>query len=199
VPALSDEKWLAPVPGAPPWVPTIDDEVSVRRLRRAIYAVLVLGVVAFIARGANRPADPQLADASTARIPVPGLTETGIAFVDPSGAIVERCVLSADSPAQQQQGLRGVTELVGYAGVLFRFPAPVQAEVAPPEGAMPLSAAFFDQAGSLIHAADLLPAGPPVGSPLPYSFVLQVPQGGLEAAGVDLGSRLEVRGPCPPP
>ena len=198
MPSLTDEKWLAPVPGAPAWVPTIDDDVAVRRLRRVIYAVLALGLVAFIARGANRPADPELAAASTARVPVAGFTEVGIAFVDPAGAVVERCVLAADTPEQQQRGMGGVAQLVGYAGMLFRFPQPVQTEVAAPQGAMTLSVAFFDQAGSLVHAADLPPTGP-VGSPAPYSFLLQVPQGGLDAAGVALGSRLEVRGPCPPP
>ena len=60
MPVLTPEtrdRLLAP-PGGPRWLPSIDDEVSVRRLWRAIMAVLAAGVVAFLVRGADRPADP---------------------------------------------------------------------------------------------------------------------------------------------
>lgn len=38
----------------------LHEEGGVRRLRRAILALLVAGVLAFLARGADRPSDPAL-------------------------------------------------------------------------------------------------------------------------------------------
>jgi uncharacterized membrane protein (UPF0127 family) len=73
------------------------------------------------------------------------------------------------------------------------------------DAVMPLSVAFFDQAGSLVHAAELPPCPPgsaecpAVAPPVPVSYALEAEQGSLAPLGVVLGSRLEVRGPCPPP
>ena len=40
------------------WVPNIDDERSLDRLRRMVWAVLLAGLLAFVVRGADQPADP---------------------------------------------------------------------------------------------------------------------------------------------
>jgi hypothetical protein len=51
---------LDPPPGAPDWLPSVDRERSLGRLRRGIWVVLALGVAAFLLRGADRPPDPEL-------------------------------------------------------------------------------------------------------------------------------------------
>jgi hypothetical protein len=63
--------------GMPDWLPHVDDERGVRRLRRIIVTVLVLGLLAFVVRGADRPKDPTLGPATTATsapatVPTPG-------------------------------------------------------------------------------------------------------------------------------
>jgi hypothetical protein len=51
---------------APEWLPTIDDLDGMRWLRTAIGVVLVAGLLAFVARGADQPADPVLGPPTTA-------------------------------------------------------------------------------------------------------------------------------------
>ena len=188
----------------PSWVPNIDDEVSVTRLRRSIWLVLALGFLAFIARGADRPDDPAFADAFRPRVPVAGLAEIAVAFVDVAGSVVEHCMLLAETPEQQQRGLTGVSELVGYGGLLYRFPQPTEAPVSAGATTLPLSIAFFDEGGVLVGAGEVppcpvgaptCPAAPPPGAP--FSYALAVEQGTLVPLGVELRVRLELRGACP--
>ena len=189
---------------APAWVPSIDDEASITRLRWGIWAVLALGLLAFVARGADRPDDPAFADAVRPRVPIAGFVEVAIGLIDVAGTVIEHCVLAADTP-EQQAGLAGVNELVGYAGMLLRLPQPASPPVSASGAPSPLSAAFFDQAGVLVGASDVppcpagttpCPAAPAPG--VPFSYALTVPQGSLASLGVELGTRLEVRGACPP-
>lgn len=47
---------------APAWVPDIDDEVAVARLRLAIKVLLALALVGWVVKGADSPADPVVTD-----------------------------------------------------------------------------------------------------------------------------------------
>ena len=51
---------------APDWLPTIDDLDRMRWLRWGIGLVLAAGLVAFVGRGADQPADPVLGPPTTA-------------------------------------------------------------------------------------------------------------------------------------
>lgn len=42
------------------WVPRVDNERSIVWFRRAIWAVFLSGLLAFVVRGADQPADPFL-------------------------------------------------------------------------------------------------------------------------------------------
>src|SRR5262245_34400675 len=57
------------------------------------------------------------------RTPLPGFGEVGVTISDTAGALVEWCLLLADTPATRGQGLMEVTDptLGGYDGMLFRF------------------------------------------------------------------------------
>jgi uncharacterized protein len=76
---------LDPPAGAPGWLPSVDRERSLRWLRLGVLAVLVLGVAAFVVRGANEPADPELGPPAgpapgteaPAPLEVPGPTDAG--------------------------------------------------------------------------------------------------------------------------
>jgi len=192
-------------PWAPSWVPHVDDKAGIARLRWGIWAVLALGVLAFVARGADRPDDPAFADAVRPRVPLPGFVEVAIGLIDITGAAVEHCVLAADTP-EQQAALAGVNDLIGYAGILLRLPQPGLPPVSASGAPSPLSVAFFDQGGVLVGASEVppCPAGTtpcPAASPpgVPFSYALAVPQGSLASMGIaDMRTRLEVRGACPP-
>ena len=51
---LSPPWWVAD------WVPNIDDEHRIEWFRRVLWTVLLAGLLAFVVRGADRPADPFL-------------------------------------------------------------------------------------------------------------------------------------------
>lgn len=50
------------------WLPNVDDERSIRRLRRMVWAVLLAGLLAFVVRGADQPADPFVPSEATEQI-----------------------------------------------------------------------------------------------------------------------------------
>jgi uncharacterized membrane protein (UPF0127 family) len=210
--------WLDAPPSAPAWVPRVGDARSVRRLELAIVVLLVLGVAAFVVRGADRPADPVLG-ASTggppgsaapgeppgiaSRVPLEGFGEIAIEITDPDGEVVGWCVLLAESTEQRRQGLQGVTDLQGYPGMLFRHAEDTNVRYTMRNTPMPLSIAWFDASGALVSQTDMEPCEnvdgcPPYASAAPYRTSLEVPRGDLAALGVAAGSRLDIGGACAP-
>ena len=59
---LSPPWWVAD------WVPNIDDERSIVWFRRVVWTVLLAGLLAFVVRGADRPADPFLPSEHTEQV-----------------------------------------------------------------------------------------------------------------------------------
>jgi uncharacterized membrane protein (UPF0127 family) len=184
-----------------------DDERRVNRLLGwSVGIVLAAGVLSFLAKGADGPANPYFrADAAPTippttlplRSPVPGFGE--VAFRVGSGPL--SCGLLADTPAQRQRGLSGLANLAGHAGILFRYPSALTAIFTGRGIAFPLSMAWFDATGGFIGATDVVPcpnAGncPPSTAPRPFRYALQVPQGGLGALGAGPGAQLVVGAGC---
>jgi hypothetical protein len=64
--------------GLPDWLPNVDDERGVRRLRWIIAVVFAVGVISFVVRGADRPKDPTLGPATTAPITAPPAPGTSV-------------------------------------------------------------------------------------------------------------------------
>ena len=105
------------------------------------------------------------------------------------------CVLTADTPRQQQRGLMHQDDLDGYDGMIFRFPDERERSFWMRNTRIPLSIAFFDTAGRFVSAKDMEPCGdsrdcPTYSSDGPARFALEVPKGGLPALGATEGSRL---------
>lgn len=144
------------------------------------------------------------------RTRIPGFGEVEVRIVPgPDGEPIVLCVLLAETPEQRRQGLTGVTDsdLGGYDGMLFRFPADTTTGFWMRNTPLPLSIAYLDAAGATVDTADMepclddgtdCPTYPPKG---PYRTALEVPQGGLAELGLAPGSdaRLEVVGHCRPP
>jgi uncharacterized membrane protein (UPF0127 family) len=94
-----------------------------------------------------------------------------------------------------------VTDLEGYAGMLFVWDEDVSTQFYMRNTPTPLSIAWFDADGALVSTADMAPClgtddCPLYGAEGPYRFALEVPQGQLPSAGVDEGSVLRVGGDC---
>ena len=180
------------------WAWSVDDRRVVRLLRAAVIVLLVLGGLAFVARGADRPPDPHFV-AAGGNGSVPGFTD--VAFRVDRAAGVARCALLADTEEQRAKGLMGRTDLAGRDAMVFRFPTDTSAGFYMRNTPMPLSLGWFDASGRFLGATDMAPCGdrsgcPTYSPPGPYRQAVEVPQGGLGRLGMVAGSRLEVGGPC---
>jgi hypothetical protein len=183
-----------------------DERREQRLLAWAIVVVFILGLLAFLAKGADQPADPYLKPAVGAlapavtlppRTPVPGFGE--VSFRVASGP--ELCALLAQTSAQQARGLMARTDLAGHVGMLFVFPSDTKQTFYMRNTPMPLSIAWFDGAGRLVSTTDMAPCPDrpnckTYSAARAYRYALEVPQGGLGGIGVGSGSAISVGGGC---
>ncbi len=172
----------------------------------------VLGLVAFMLQGADRPANPSFRVAQTGGGTTPDPTAGGredvfgfgeITYrVDSTGVLfgggsvsAARCALLAETVQQQNQGLMGRTDLGGYDGMLFAFESDTSAEFFMKDTLIPLSIAWFDVQGRFIDATDMDPCGdqpvcPTYGPDASYRYALEVIEGDLPRLGIGPGTRL---------
>jgi uncharacterized protein len=127
--------------------------------------------------------------------------EVAIAIVDENGDVTGWCVLLAQTGRQRQRGLMEVTDLGGYAGMLFVFGSETESSFYMRNTPMPLSIAWFDNEGEFVSATDMEPCADRLGCPTypsgaPARFALEVSQGELETLGIGDGSSLRVGGSC---
>ena len=127
--------------------------------------------------------------------------EVAIAITGPDGDVAGWCVLLAATSEQRQRGLMEVTDLDGYAGMLFVWDADVSSSFYMRNTPTPLSIGWFEADGDLVSTEDMDPCGDVDGCPTyapggRYRFALEVPQHSLDDVGVAAGSTLAVGGPC---
>lgn len=175
----------------------------------SIVLVLLAGIGAFMAVGANGPPDPRLGAPGPAP-EVAGLLDFGeIAFrVTPTRgtglpATTERCALLADTEMERQKGLMGRSDLGPYDAMIFRFDTDTSGTFYMRNVPMALSIAWFDASGRFVSSADMAPCPDQEGCPQyppagPYRFALEVQKGGLEPLGVAADSVLSLGGACSP-
>lgn len=149
------------------------------------------------ARGAGLDEPPGAPD----RTPLPGFGETAAALVAPDGTVTPLCLLLALAQEQRNRGLMEVTDLGGYAGMLFAWDQDTSSSFYMRNTPMPLTIGWFDAEGVLVSTADMEPCDDADGCPLysaagPYRFAVEVPQGELDRLGVVEGTRLRVGGAC---
>lgn len=165
-------------------------------------AVLAGGAAAARGSGLAEPAGP--AD----RVPLATFDaddvtfdEVAAAITGPDGEVTGWCVLLAASPAERGRGLMEVTDLGGYAGMLFVWDDDTSSSFYMRNTPTPLSIAWFDADGDLVSTADMDPCAdvddcPTYGAAGSYRFALEVPQGSPAADAVTEGSTLAAGGPC---
>lgn len=151
------------------------------------------------ARGAglSRPPGP------TARRGLSGTGEVAASVTAADGRVRACCLLVAASEGTRARGLMAVTDLGGYAGMVFVWDGDTASGFWMRDTPMPLSIAFFDAEGRFVASADMSPCGdvpdcPVYPSPGTYRFAVEVPRGELGRLGVGPGSRLRLGGACAP-
>ncbi len=125
------------------------------------------------------------------RTPIAGFGQVAATITAADGTECEVCLLAAEDDAQRARGLMEVTdpELGGYDGMLFIYPGPKDGAFWMRNTPMPLSIAYFDQDGALISTVDMTPCEDSPNCPgyppdSPFTYALEVPQGGLDELGV---------------
>ncbi len=102
------------------------------------------------------------------------------------GALVS--VEVVDSPQERAQGLMGRASLPTNSGMLFVYPDEGIRSFWMKNTPLPLSIAFFDQQGRVVHITDLVPFDTtPKASDLPAMYALEMTQGWFAAHNVQVG------------
>ncbi|HAO75963.1 DUF192 domain-containing protein [Stutzerimonas stutzeri] len=97
----------------------------------------------------------------------------------------------AQTVAQRERGLMGRRELAADSGMLFRFDEVRRHCLWMKDTPLPLSAAFFDEAGLLVDVIDLEPFNTEIRcSKRSARYALEMNQGWFDERGVELGARL---------
>ena len=109
----------------------------------------------------------------------------------------ERCLLLAQTPEERARGLMEVTDLQGYPGMLFVFPAESEGGFWMRNTPTPLSIAYLDASGAIVSTADMepcddVPTCPSYPASGPYRYTVEAPQGELEGLGLTGDARLTV-------
>ena len=151
------------------------------------------------AQGAGLDEAPGPAD----RVRFGDFGEVAIAVTAPDGTVTGWCVLLAETEAQRQRGLMEVTDLQGFAGMLFVWNEDANSSFYMRNTPTPLSIAWVNADGELVSTADMVPCADVDSCPLYpaedlYRFALEVPQGKLDDMGLVEGSTLAVGGSCAP-
>lgn len=129
--------------------------------------------------------------------------EVAVTITAANGDTCELCLLHADTPELRSQGLMEVTDpdLGGYDGMLFDHGGATSGAYWMKNTPMPLSIAYWDEAGSFVSSVDMEPCLDDETARCPsypaddrFRFALEVTQGGLEEILAGEGSTLVVDG-----
>lgn len=145
--------------GAEPRAGAVDLAVGMAKAYRQFFVgLLVVAVfIAFLAYGANRPADPTFTDATAGAEST--TTTSGLAFEQRKILVGDRClnVEVADTPEKRAQGLKHRDSLGEINGMVFLFEQPVMAAFTMSEVRIPLTIGFYDDAGMRVDTLDMEP------------------------------------------
>ena len=149
-----------------------------KRFSYGILLVLLLGIASLQAGGSERP----------------DFAKTRISLDRGDGKILTYRVELATTPHQHAYGLMHVTELAKDAGMLFVFKGMAVRSFWMKNTLIPLDMLFFDADGELVSSVrravpDSLIARRSDG---PAQYVLELPGGSMDAAGIGAEARLQL-------
>jgi uncharacterized membrane protein (UPF0127 family) len=94
----------------------------------------------------------------------------------------------ADTPVARRMGLMGRVSLSQDTGMLFVFTKESERSFWMKNTPLPLSIAYMDARGRIVHMADMTPLSTdPVPSQMPALYALEMTQGWFKAHGVMVG------------
>ena len=100
----------------------------------------------------------------------------------------------ADTPVERSIGLMNRESLAENAGMLFDFQTDVQAGFWMKNTLIPLSIAFIDKDGVIVHIEDMEPQTDNLHfSPSLYRYAIEVNQGWYADNGIAVGDTVEVQ------
>jgi uncharacterized membrane protein (UPF0127 family) len=189
-----------------------------RRARALLVAALVLiglGLWAFVLRGANEPADPELGPpmgtlapgvsvpGDPGRVLLEGFDEIAIAVDPGDGRTLTWCLLAALNAEQRGRGLMEVTDLQGYSGMVFVYDEDVENGFYMRNTPTPLSIAWIAADGQVVTIKDMEPCEDRDGCPTypsdgRYRYAVEVFQGQLDELGITEAATVTVGGECAP-
>jgi uncharacterized protein len=116
----------------------------------------------------------------------PGLSE-GMIRLDIEGQSFR--VEVADEPGKRQSGLMYRTKMDADAGMIFVYPDEKERSFWMENTRIPLSIAYIDRAGTIVHIADMVPFDrTAVSSLFPAMFALEVNRGLFKEYGIEKGA-----------
>lgn len=175
-------------------------------------ALVLLGVLAFVVRGADEPPDPYVEPTAQdgvlpgdpSRVLLEGFDEVALTVAPADGSeLVRWCLLAALRAEQRSRGLMEVTDLQGYDGMAFVYDEDVENAFYMRNTPTPLSIAWISADGQVVSTADMEPCEDREGCPTyppagPYRYAIEVFQGGLDELGITPGATVTVGGSCTP-
>jgi hypothetical protein len=190
-------------------------ERHARVLLAAALVLVGLGLWAFVLRGADGPADPELgplvgtlpagvaAPGDPDRVLLEGFDEIAIAVDPGDGQTLAWCLLAALNAQQRARGLMEVTDLEGYAGMAFVYGEDVQNGFYMRNTPTPLSIAWIAADGEVVTITDMEPCEDREGCPSyrpsgRYRYAIEVFQGDLDELGITEAATVTVGGSCAP-
>jgi uncharacterized membrane protein (UPF0127 family) len=118
-------------------------------------------------------------------------------FHTSSGTIRTSFLAVADTEAERERGLMGRTSLARDSGEVFVFDGPVRTAFWMKDTEIPLSIAFWDDAGRIVDVKEMTPCTsdpcPVYRSRAPYTHALEMNAGWFEEHGIGIGDSVEFR------
>jgi uncharacterized protein len=127
--------------------------------------------------------------------PAPSLNPDELyAFFTTSGATVALQLEVADTPEERTTGLMFRESLPPDVGMLFDFQGETQAGFWMKNTLIPLSIAFIDSNGVVVHIEDMQPQTENLHtSPTPYRYAIEANQGWYTQHGIQIGDFVQIR------
>ena len=124
-----------------------------------------------------------------------GITAADARISTASGPVVLH-VRVADTDAERERGLQGVTELAADSGMAFLFDGPTRTAFWMKDTPTPLSIAFWGADGRILSLMDLPPCTadpcPTYRPDRPFVGALEANRGYFAAHGVEVGDRVAI-------
>ena len=120
---------------------------------------------------------------------------TSLQIATDTGAVV-LIVEVADTDAARREGLMNRTSLGENRGMAFLWEEPIESTFWMKDTSIPLSIAFWDERGRIIHLDDMPPCRvdpcPTYGPGEPFVGAVEANLGFFEQHGVEIGDRVEL-------